>query len=144
MTQINKNDQNNQSLDLAFESIDSCFGYVDYITSRIHKLIAAFNVGELDAANDMLIEVVDLMDLYIQLISKVYRVIRADLKGQSFKDENIQKLEIHLLSVIKALLQAKEKNDIIMLCDLLEYELVDNLTQWKIKVLPELKKLKSF
>ena len=83
------------------------------------------------------------MDLYIQLVSNVYQVIRKDLNGKSFKDESIQKLEIHLLSVLKALLQAKEKEDIIMLCDLLEYELVDNLTQWKIKVLPELKKLKN-
>lgn len=145
MTLINKNSSSkNESLVLAFESIDSCFGYVDYISTKIQKLIGLYNTNELDAANTMFIEVVDLMDLYIQLISKVYRVIRTDLQGQSFKDESIQKLEIHLLSVIKALLQAKEKDDVIMLCDLLEYELIDNLTQWKIKVLPELKKLKSF
>ena len=84
------------------------------------------------------------MDLYIQLVSRVYHVLRTDLEQMNFKDESIQKLEIHLLSVMKALLQAKEKNDTIMLCDLLEYELVDNLTQWKIKVLPELKKLKNY
>jgi hypothetical protein len=138
------NAKKNNSLELAFESIDSCFGYIDYITSRIHKLLAFYNAGELDKANDTFIEIVDLMDLYIQLISKVYAVIRIDLQGQSFKDESIQKLEIHLLSVIKALLLAKEKEDVIMLCDLLEYELVDNLTQWKIKILPELKKLKNF
>ncbi|MFA6237297.1 MAG: hypothetical protein WC635_08240 [Bacteriovorax sp.] len=138
------NNKTNTSLDLAFESIDSCFGYVDYITSKIHQLIGFYNAGELDQANATFMEVVDLMDLYIQLITRVYRVLRTDLQGQSFKDENVQKLEIHLLSIIKALLQAKEKEDAIMLCDLLEYELVDNLTQWKIKVLPELKKLKSF
>lgn len=143
MTSLNNNIENG-SLELAFESIDSCFGYVDYITTRIQKLIAHYNAAEFDQANDAFIEVIDLMDLYIQLVSKVYRVIRVDLKGESFKDENIQKLEIHLLSVIKALLLAKEKEDVIMLCDLLEYELIDNLTQWKIKVLPELKKLKNF
>lgn len=132
------------SLDLAFESIDSCFGYVDYIILRIQKLIGFYNEGEIDQANSVFMEVVDLMDLYIQLISRVYRIIRVDLQGQSFKDENIQKLEIHLLSVIKALLLAKEKEDVIMLCDLLEYELVDNLTQWKIKVLPDLRKLKNY
>lgn len=143
MTSLNNNIENG-SLELAFESIDSCFGYVDYITTRIQKLIAHYNTAEFDQANDAFIEVIDLMDLYIQLVSKVYRVIRVDLKGESFKDENIQKLEIHLLSVIKALLLAKEKEDVIMLCDLLEYELIDNLTQWKIKVLPELKKLKNF
>ena len=143
MTSLNK-DQKKSSLDLAFESIDSCFGYVDYITAQIQKLTAEFNAGELDQANSTFVEVVELMDLYIQLISRVYRVLRVEMDGLSFKDEGVQKLEIHLLSVMKALLQAKEKNDTIMLCDLLEYELADNLTQWKIKVLPELKKLKNY
>jgi hypothetical protein len=143
MTSLNK-DLKKSSLDLAFESIDSCFGYVDYITSQIQKLTAFYNEGEFDQANNTFIEVIELMDLYIQLISRVYRVLRTDLEGVKLKDEGVQKLEIHLLSVMKALLQAKEKNDTIMLCDLLEYELADNLTQWKIKVLPELKKLKNY
>lgn len=143
MTLENK-ESKNSSLELAFESIDSCFGYVDYITAQIQKLNGHYQKGDLDIANEAFVEVIELMDLYIQLISRVYRVLRTDLKIMSFKDESIQKLEIHLLSVMKALLQAKEKNDVIMLCDLLEYELVDNLTQWKIKILPELKKLKNF
>lgn len=143
MTSMNK-DIKNSSLDLAFESIDSCFGYVDYITSQIQKLIVCYNKGEIDQAQSSFSEVIELMDLYIQLVSKVYRVLRTDMPTVAFKDENLQKLEIHLLSVMKALLQAKEKDDTIMLCDLLEYELIDNLTQWKIKVLPELKKLKNY
>ncbi|MBC7429702.1 MAG: hypothetical protein H7336_13885 [Bacteriovorax sp.] len=138
------NKPSNSSLDLAFESIDSCFGYVEYITTQIHKLTAQYNEGNLDEANESFVEVIELMDLYIQLVTRVYRVLRTDLKVMNFKDESIQKLEIHLLSVMKALLQAKEKNDTIMLRDLLEYELVDNLTQWKIKILPELKKLKNY
>jgi len=144
MTLINNKIKKQTSLELAFESIDSSFGYVDYITSKIQQLIGLYNAGETDQANATFMEVVDLMDLYIQLITKVYSVLRTELEGHSFKDENVQKLEIHLLSVVKALLQAKEKEDVIMLCDLLEYELIDNLTQWKIKVLPELKKLKGF
>lgn len=143
MTTTNK-DTKNSSLDLAFDSIDSCFGYVDYITGQIQKLITQYNQGEQEQANQSFVEVIELMDLYIQLVSRVYRVLRTDLKTMNFKDESIQKLEIHLLSVMKALLQAKEKDDTIMLCDLLEYELIDNLTQWKIKILPELKKLKNY
>jgi hypothetical protein len=139
-----KKDIQTTSLDLAFESIDSCFGYVDYITVQIHKLVALYNQNDKELANDTFVEVIELMDLYIQLVSRVYRVLRTDLKIMNFKDEAIQKLEIHLLSVMRALLNAKEMNDTIMLCDLLEYELVDNLTQWKIKTLPELKKLKNY
>ncbi len=143
MTTINKDSKNHSSLKLAFESIDSCYGYVDYITAQIHKLIENYNLGNMDLANQKFVEVIELMDLYIQLVSRVYRVLRLEIKDMQ-KDESIQKLEIHLLSIMKALLQAKEKNDTIMLCDLLEYELADNLTQWKIKVLPELKKLKNY
>lgn len=144
MTLLKDSKNVSTSLDLAFESIDSCFGYVDYITAQIQRLTLQYNEGNLDAANDAFVEVIELMDLYIQLVSRVYRVLRTDLEIMNFKDESIQKLEIHLLSVMKALLQAKEKNDTIMLCDLLEYELIDNLTQWKIKILPELKKLKNY
>ena len=137
--------ENNQSdfLELAFESIDSCFGYIDHIISRIHKLTAHYQANEIDNGNAQFVEVVELMDLNIQLITKVFQVIRLHDKDRILKEEGIQKLEIHLLSVIRALLQAKENNDLIMLCDLLEYELVDNLTQWKIKVLPELRKLRN-
>jgi hypothetical protein len=142
MTSLNT--KNIQSLELAFESIDSCFGYVDYISAKILLLSDLYNKGDFDKANASFMEVIDLMDLYIQLITKVYRVLRVELAGYNLKDETVQKLEIHLLSIIKALLQAKEKEDTIMLCDLLEYELIDNLTQWKIKILPELKKLKDF
>ena len=44
---------------------------------------------------------------------------------------------------IKAINTAFKKNDIVMLQDLLEYELIDNLTQWKIQALPKIKKLNS-
>jgi hypothetical protein len=138
---INKKDT---ALNLAFESIDSCFQCIDYIISRIQNLIESYNFGNLGLANNIFMEIIDLMGLFIQLISKIYHIIRVDLHGQSLKDESIQKLETHLLYLTKALLSAKEKEDIIMICDLLEYELVDNLTQWKIKVLPELKKLKNY
>ena len=134
----------NKSLDLAFESIYSCFGYIDHISDKIHKLTVLYNTGITDTANNSFLQIIESMDLYIQLITNIYQVLRSELKVVNFKDENIQKLEIHLLSIMRAILQAKEKEDVVMLCDLLEYELIDNLVQWKIKVLPELKKLKSF
>jgi len=132
-----------ETVSLAYESIDSAFGYIDYIVAQVQVLIAHFESGDLQKASTHFIEVAELMDLYIQLMGRIYSVIRAENPERPVKDEGIQRLEIHLLSVMKALLSAKENNDNIMLCDLLEYELIDNLTQWKIKILPELKKLKK-
>lgn len=130
------------SLDLAFEALESCNSYIDIVTAKIHEMIGLYQTNEHDHANACFAEVIEIMDLYVQLITKIYRTIGRTYKSLE-KDQSVKKLEIHLLSVLKALIPAKEKEDIIMLCDLLEYELVDNLTQWKIKVIPELKKLRD-
>ncbi len=132
-----------ETINLVFESLHSSTGYIDYINSLILKIIHQYQANEIDKANKTFIEVVELLDLYIQLMTKVYSALRINFKNKPFKDEQVVNLEIHLLSIIKALLPAKEKGDIIMLCDLLEHELMDNLTQWKIKIIPELKKLKD-
>jgi hypothetical protein len=143
MSDLHQEDGSKETLNLAFESVDSSFGYVDYIISQVQVLIASYQSGDINAANAHFAKVAELMDLFIQLVSRIYQVIRESNDNNLVKDDNILKLEIHLLSVMKALLSAKENNDNIMLCDLLEYELIDNLTQWKIKILPELKKLKK-
>lgn len=130
------------SIDLAFDSLNSCTTYIDHINGLIYRLIDEYQAGEASKANQTFIEVIELLDLYVQLMTKIYSSLRFHFKDRLVKDESVQNLEIHLLSVMKALIPAKEKGDVIMLCDLLEYELIDNLTQWKIKVIPELKKLK--
>lgn len=143
MTAINKT-KNNEALDLAFESIDSCFGYVEFISSQINKYLAAVNRNEFDEANGTFTEVTELMELYIQLVTKIYNTLRAELPSVAIKTDTTKNLEIHLLGIMKSLVSAKEKNDTIILSDLLEYELLDNLNQWKSKILPELKKLKKY
>jgi hypothetical protein len=130
-------------IDLAYEALDSTGAYIDIISAKIQDLLLLYNENKPEAANAKFAEVIDIMDLFIQLMSKINRTIREDLNDKYVKSPTIQNLEIHLLSVLKALIPAKEKDDVIMLCDLLEYELIDNLTQWKIKAIPELKRLKT-
>ncbi len=130
-------------IDLAFEALDSTGEYIDIISGKIRELVTLYNENQLVAANHKFGEVIEIMDLFVQLMSKIHRTIREDMKEKFVKSTTIQNLEIHLLSVMKALIPAKEKDDVIMLCDLLEYELIDNLTQWKIKAIPELKRLKN-
>lgn len=130
-------------MDLAHEALDSCNGYVDTIVAKIHELIELYSENRQQEANATFAEVVDIIDLYVQLISKITSTFRRNMGNRFKTSTTIQNLEIHLLSVMKAMLPAKEKNDIIMLCDLLEYELIDNLTQWKIKAIPELRKTRE-
>ncbi len=131
------------SIELAFEALESCSSYIDVVISKIQELNKLYASGELQSANSLFAEVIEIMDLFVQLMSKIHSTLRANLGDKFEKTQTLQNLEIHLLSILKGLVPAKEKNDIIMLCDLLEYELIDNLTQWKIKAIPELKNLKK-
>lgn len=131
------------SLELAFEALDSCNVYVENLNEQILALVALYQEGKMNAANEKFGELVDFIDLFIQLVTRIHRTLKAQLGSEYQKSKTIQNLEIHLLSVLKAILPAKEREDVIMLCDLLEYELMDNLTQWKIRAIPELKNLKN-
>ena len=131
------------SVELAFEALDSCNSYIDVVITKIQELNTLYSSGEFEKANYLFAEVIEIMDLFVQLMSKIHSTLRSNLKDKFEKTETLKNLEIHLLSVLKGLVPAKEKNDVIMLCDLLEYELIDNLTQWKIKAIPELKKFKE-
>ncbi|GAB4017205.1 MAG: hypothetical protein Fur0010_17660 [Bdellovibrio sp.] len=124
--------------ELGLEAIESCPAYIDNMCEKIGHLINAYQ-GADKGANELFGDLVDTLDLYIQLMSQVFQIIKSCTPKGFQKGDDIQKLEIHLLSVLKAMLPAKEKEDIIMLTDLLEYELVDNLTQWKIKIIPSLR-----
>ncbi len=131
------------SVDLAFEALDSCNVYIENLNEQIKALVAAYQEGKSDDANAMFGELVDFIDLFIQLVTRIHRTLKANLGENYRKSKTVQNLEIHLLSVLKAIIPAKEREDVIMLCDLLEYELMDNLTQWKIRAIPELKNLKN-
>ena len=131
------------TLELAFDALDSCSTYIDAVTTKINELVDLYNSNQYEEANLKFGDVIEVMDLFVQLMAKIHKTLKANLPSDYVKNKTIQNLEIHLLSILKGLVPAKEKNDIIMLCDLLEYELVDNLTQWKIKAIPDLKSLRK-
>jgi hypothetical protein len=129
------------TLDLAFEALDSAQGFVEEVAQSIRQLAGFYQAGKTNEANLAFAETIERLDLFVQLMARIHLSFKSGIGEGYRKLDSMQTLEIHLLSVLKALLPAKEKEDIIMLCDLLEYELIDNLTQWKIKVIPELKQL---
>jgi hypothetical protein len=131
------------SIELAFEALDTCSEYIDIALNKIKILSALYHQNKIEEANAKFIEVVEVMDIFVQLMSKIHNTLKIHFEPSFKKSETIQNLEIHLLSILKALIPAKEKEDIIMLCDLLEYELTDNITRWKIKAIPELRQLNA-
>ena len=131
------------SLNLAFDAIDSCHVFIDLVIQKINLLMEDYNKNDLNQLNAHFIEVVENMDLFVQLIDNINKTLYLYFGEKYNKDKIIRNLESALLSIVKSLIPVKEKNDIIMLCDLLQYELVDNLEEWKMKAIPELKRFKK-
>jgi hypothetical protein len=109
----------------------------DKILNKISQTAEEFKSDNEEIAMVQLSTVIDAVDLFIKTINHACNSILDKEEIESHLP--IKELQIHLLSVIKAIHTAHQKEDLIMLTDLLEYELKDNLTQWKILILPTLK-----
>lgn len=78
---------------------------------------------------------------FVEVTTLLSQVIQSKKKTSL---PGIKHSHIHLLFIIKAINQAQQKQDALMLEDLIKYELKDNLTQWKIDLIPLLKRLLNF
>lgn len=114
----------NPQMDIIKHIDDLCQG----IINRISKI--DFNSDQ--AYHGTLSEVIAGVGVLIKSTSFIVRKLNA-------KELPIKNLQIHLLSVLKAIETAHNSKDVVMLEDLLEFELKDNLTKWKILVTPILK-----
>lgn len=106
---------------------------------------------ELNLLVDSIIKKAQQKDLTLQEIDILFSTLNTFIKvtnfiKDSFPQKNrslylleFKKLQIHLLSIIRVSKDAQGNKDTLILSDLLEYELVDNLKQWKILILPTLK-----
>lgn len=52
----------------------------------------------------------------------------------------VKESHISLLFILKAVNQSQQKQDLMALRELIKYELKDNLTQWKIDLIPQIKR----
>jgi hypothetical protein len=78
------------------------------------------------------------ISLFVELTTLLSKTIMAR-KGRTLPE--IKNSHIHLLFIMKGMNSAQLKQDIVALEDLIKYELKDNLTQWKIDLIPQTKKL---
>jgi hypothetical protein len=131
------------SKNILLETIDELPMYIDGLISTIDLAVSFSKNEQTTLMLAVLGDIIEKIDSFIQLITQIHQglVIQTDKKLDS--GQTIKQLEIHLLSVTKALLLAKRRNDEVMLLDLLDYELKDNLTQWKITAIPQIKRLNT-
>lgn len=88
--------------------------------------------------NRKIIKLTGEISQFVELTTLLSKVIMTH-KKVSIK--GIKDSHIHLLFIVKAMNQAQLKQDFLAMEELIKYELKDNLTQWKIDLIPQTKKL---
>ena len=125
------------ALEISREALNACGHYIDVIIAKIHRISQLYSQNKLALANQNFADLIETIGLFVQLVSKLKHTLKK-YRPASYAKLTQPEIELHTLAILKALGPAKEKEDIIMLSDLLEYELVDNLTMWKNIRLPQL------
>ena len=118
-------------LDVAFESVDSCHTFLDLIVKKIHAVLSDYSSNAMDSANRQFLELVENIDVFVQLITSINETLDFHFKEKYSQDKTTIQLETSLLDIIRSILEAKEKNDIVMICDVLEHQLIVNLSDWQ-------------
>lgn len=74
---------------------------------------------------------------FVELTTLVSKLL---MSKKNVNIPQIKESHIHLLFILKGINQAQQKHDSLVLEDLIKYELRDNLTQWKIDLIPQIKR----
>jgi len=117
-------------------ALTACLEYIDVAEEKIQTICDLFAKNLPIDANNHMTELVDTIDYFVRTVSQVKNTLKVVAKGRYEKTVEIQPIEIHLIALLKSLLSAHQAGDLVMLMDLLEYELKDNLDQWKTIAIP--------
>lgn len=127
---LTQEDYLKESLQISLEFLSSIIHRIQSIGEFVPEQEFIWNsqISYLTASISQFVEVTTLMSKTLQVKRKV--VI-----------PQIKESHIHLLFIVKAMNQAHQNQDMIALEDLIKYELKDNLTQWKIDFIPQIKRI---
>lgn len=129
--------------DVILEVIQTMPKYINNINEKVMLTVMLYNKQQYSLGDLILEDIIENLDVFIQLISHIHQGLVVGCDSRLENKTTVKNLEIHLLSVLKAIIRAKQVSDYIMLTDLLEYELRANLTQWKISAIPHIKSLNN-
>ncbi len=138
-SKMNNNETLLEFKKLSSEALGDCPKYIDYVISNINTVIESYSANDYDKANAHFSEIIVTLESFTQLITKIKYILKETIKTyhRVERHDEIMQIEQQLVVILQSLVPAKENNDIIMLCDLLEFELTDNLNMWKNFIIPQ-------
>ena len=122
------------------EHIYLCETDIQKIGEGIASYIKLCSKGQFESLDTIFLEIVENLNNFIKASS----ILKNYLKHtEDFnKDSPFILLQFQLLTLLNRLSQAKQRSDLTLIMDILEYELFENLIRWKQDVLNAIKTIK--
>lgn len=116
--------------DLAYETISTLVHYVDRLTVTIQRAAMHYR-GKTHVSGDVYFaKAIDGLDLFVQTIGGVKLALKIGMNPK------VALTEASLVSIMNDLLEAKRANNYVFLAELLDQDLIENLSEWKDQIFP--------
>ncbi|MBI3558051.1 MAG: hypothetical protein HY074_17445 [Deltaproteobacteria bacterium] len=123
--------------DLAYQTLNTLEQYIDRLVTSIGRAAVHYRGKNLISADAYFAKSIDGLDLFVQTIGGVKLALRVGL------NTHVALAEAELISVMNDLLDAKRQNNYLYMAELLEKELIENLSEWKDKIFPLLRNFRA-
>ena len=117
--------------DMKKRGFDLLEEYMTQIVPQMEKASELLRVADEFEANQFYATCLEDLKLLIQLIEDIESVLHMDFAEVHFCGTPIRERVERLSSLIQEMLSSQKDNDWIMLADLIEYELIPLLEEWK-------------
>lgn len=126
----------NAAQDILLESVHLSQDYLNQTLHRLHQLpdLSGMRPHEI---NHIVSGLTMDVGTFVEVTTLITRMFQ---KRHKLNLLGARESHVHLLFIMKGINQAHQKGDTVALEDLIKYELKDNLTQWKIDLIPQAKR----
>jgi hypothetical protein len=129
------NDQISAFFESSYTSLND---YLNAIGTKVDNYIVRLKNEDYSNHND-LDEAISALEIVILFFNELVPLLPIDRREIIVKE--LKEVEFSLLCLLKAICASCKKQDYFMLKDLLEFELKDNLSEWKVKIISKLKEI---
>lgn len=105
--------------------------YLNGFSSGVNEVADQFRMGSPEEANRILVQAIEGISAFIELLDTVRLVTDSELSDLSFESKTLGEREQKLLEVTKKMQASQEEKDWVTVADLLEYELGPLMADWK-------------
>jgi hypothetical protein len=117
---------------VANETVEGALAYLDKLIAGVKTIAEHLRMGNLEEAFKLYRPAIEGVCWTIELLSTLEKVFQLDYGSETFNGVSVRWHIQALVGNITRLVDAQEKNDWILMADVLEYELADAFAQWKL------------